>query len=376
MIFLKKDNYSNEDIEIIENEKQFLITNSKIQRKNKEIILNYIQKFATSNNLIDVNSVNHVLDFLEDLKHCLQLCNENISNFDKCIHNLDAILFYIRNNDQLVRNAFNTYNSEYLELYKTILENTLNVEESLCNLSQKFELSFAESADINVLEFSEVEPQNEDIMDTTTTIAETEVEEMTNSSDVQLQNIEVENVTEEPVVNEQVTNIDEEKPKDEELFNYLDDIIPDSYPKREYQENTLIVSETSGKVTLPYDVSEIKKLIKYNPREYPTVDSVIRRKYTLPISNFKNQFVARFKEAFKLVRKRENGSIADALELGLELMFNSSLHPAIIAACKTMDELDIYLDYLKSGETNKFGCFKVIFEAPPLISKQRKNPVV
>ena len=94
---------------------------------------------------------------------------------------------------------------------------------------------------------------------------------------------------------------------------------------------------------------------------------------TLPISMFKNPFISRFKEAFKLMREREHASIADGIELGLELMFNDKLHPAVITACKTLDELDIYLDYLESGQTNKFNCFKVIFDLSPAVIKKKKN---
>ena len=44
------------------------------------------------------------------------------------------------------------------------------------------------------------------------------------------------------------------------------------------------------------------------------------------------------------------GSLKEAIELGFELMFQSDLNPAVIAACKDLDELDIYLDCLDDNE--------------------------
>ena len=74
------------------------------------------------------------------------------------------------------------------------------------------------------------------------------------------------------------------------------------------------------------------------------------------------------------MRKKEKASISDSFELGFELMFNYNLHPAIIAACKNLDELDIYLDYLETGETNNFDCFEIIFELPPaVVNKKQKR---
>ena len=73
------------------------------------------------------------------------------------------------------------------------------------------------------------------------------------------------------------------------------------------------------------------------------------------------------------MKKKENGSIKDAFDLGMELLFNYNLHPAIITACKNLDELDIYLDYLENNETDKFDCFKIVFEIAPIVVKNRKS---
>ena len=131
-------------------------------------------------------------------------------------------------------------------------------------------------------------------------------------------------------------------------------------------ENTLIISELSGKVILPYTKNDLENIkAKDIQKNY---DKIIQENYTLPIDLFKIPFVARFREAFKLARFKEHKSIKFAFDLGTELLFNYNLHPAIISACRNLDELDIYLDYLENNETENFKCFSIIFEIPPTVS--------
>ena len=65
------------------------------------------------------------------------------------------------------------------------------------------------------------------------------------------------------------------------------------------------------------------------------------------------------------MRNRENASIIDSINLALEVTFNSLLNPAIITACKNLDELDIYLDCLSSNELDKFDIFEIKYEIRP-----------
>ena len=65
------------------------------------------------------------------------------------------------------------------------------------------------------------------------------------------------------------------------------------------------------------------------------------------------------------MKNKERASIIKALSLSLELATNSLLNPAIITACKNLDELDIYLDYLDNDELDKFKIFDVKYELYP-----------
>lgn len=131
-----------------------------------------------------------------------------------------------------------------------------------------------------------------------------------------------------------------------------------------YDNNTLIISEIQNKVVLPYTITDLQKILDANKR-YHTLDEIIDKFYTIPIDNYKNASMSRFKEAYNLMRKKEKASFAESLSLALEVCFNTSLNPAIITACKNLDELDTYLDCLSENVLDKFNIFNIKFEILP-----------
>ena len=129
--------------------------------------------------------------------------------------------------------------------------------------------------------------------------------------------------------------------------------------------NTLIISEKEQKAFLPFLYSEVEAIYQKANQKYETMQDVIDDLYILPLNRFKNSSIARFRESFHLIREKEKGSITKALDLGLELMFKYELNPIIIAACRNLDELDIYLDCLEENELHDFTCFEIKFEIMP-----------
>ena len=57
----------------------------------------------------------------------------------------------------------------------------------------------------------------------------------------------------------------------------------------------------------------------------------------------------------------------------MDMMFNYNLNPAIIAACKSQDQLEHYLNCLDGNTLNDFKDFEIKFEVAPLKVKNRKN---
>ena len=143
-------------------------------------------------------------------------------------------------------------------------------------------------------------------------------------------------------------------------------------PKEITDNDTLIIADENKNVILPYKVSELEAKLKKN-RSYTSLEDVIKKEYTIPIETFKNPVKSRFREAFQLIKKKEHGTLKEAVELGFELMFQSDLNPAVIAACKDLDELDIYLDCLDDNDLDKFSCFKIDYNMPPNSSSRRKT---
>ena len=129
---------------------------------------------------------------------------------------------------------------------------------------------------------------------------------------------------------------------------------------------TLLISEETQKVYLPYTIEELMQKLN-NSHEYQTLEDVIENEYTVPLSTFKMPIISRFKEAYRFMRTKEHSSVYAALDLAIELMFNSNLNPAVIRAAKDLKELNVYLDCLYENEIEKFDCFKIVYKVLPKI---------
>lgn len=134
-----------------------------------------------------------------------------------------------------------------------------------------------------------------------------------------------------------------------------------------YIENTLIISEFQKKVILPYTIKQLHTIMLKEKDTYSSIQEVIDKLFTKPIHKYKFSAIARFKEAYNLIIHKEHGSKLKATALASELFFNYNLHPAIITACNSLNELDIYLACLEDNTLNEFQFFDIKFEVPPSI---------
>lgn len=133
--------------------------------------------------------------------------------------------------------------------------------------------------------------------------------------------------------------------------------------------NTLIISEKENKVFLPYTLSEIQSYMEAYPKEYKSLEYVVNKEFILPLDYYtKRPNLARFREAYSLIRDREAKSVFDALKYALNIMFKYDLNPAIISACKTEEALNFYIECLESKDLSKFDLFKIEFRLSPLKS--------
>lgn len=156
-------------------------------------------------------------------------------------------------------------------------------------------------------------------------------------------------------------------------INYLDssnltETVIEEPNKEGIQSNdTLIISEKDNKVFLPYTVSEIQSYMEKYPKEYKSLEYVINKEFILPLDYYtKHPSLARFREAYSLIRDREAKSVFDALKYALNIMFKYDLNPAIISACKTEEALNLYIECLENKDLSKFNLFKIEFRLNPL----------
>ena len=307
IFYIESENYlKNQYNNIIEE------LNEQEKRENKkiEIILDFLDKFndylENDNNEKNTKSYIRMLESLKKLSDNLRINKVNINNLKTFLNSLFPENFDIT--DKL-KNKINEYNNLAIECKK-------NINES----SDQFENFITEY--IKNMTFSNAEKSIDNIDDNTNTI-----------------NIESNENIQEKSIKESTQDLKDNR--------------------------VLLISETQKKVFLPYNADDLEKILQ-KKKKYNSIQEVIDNEYTIPISKYKNPTLSRFKEAYKLMKNKEDFSVLESLDLAFEVTFNNSLNPAIITACKSLNELDLYLDCLETNSLDKFEPFEIKYEVLPL----------
>ena len=310
-------------------------------------------KFDTKDELknnIDkyINNISNQIAMFESKQATLFMCLEKINSTIQLAENFD---------DPMMLVELLTETNDYVHIIKDYIHNYEILERKICNIKSSLNDSSEDDLIKEINEYNNV-------------YNELKVDEFEFSSKYEeliqkyIQNTyfkikETKFVKE--LKEEQKETIKPEEKKDPIPPKTEDKIkIPDS----KHDNNCLLISEVKQRIFLPYKIKDLKEELEYT--DYEDIQELIDEEYTLPYNKFKIASISRFKETYKLVRHREEGSFFDAIDLALELMPNSLVHPAIIAACKNLDELDIYLDCLSENELDKFDCFDIKYELYPI----------
>ena len=99
-----------------------------------------------------------------------------------------------------------------------------------------------------------------------------------------------------------------------------------------------------------------------NSKQYKNLEDVIKHNYMIPLSYYKNEKFSRYSETYDLMRNRENQPVSEAVKKAYDISMNSKIHPAIIRACKTHYELDLYISCLEDDNLSNFKIFDIIIE--------------
>lgn len=132
--------------------------------------------------------------------------------------------------------------------------------------------------------------------------------------------------------------------------------------------DTLLISEREGKIFLPYTVKDLNAYLVEYPDEYKSLSDVVNQEYIISMEEYKNQSISRFKEMYCLMRDIEMRSIIESFKKAFEIMFDTRVNPAIIAACRSEEQINNYLYCLERNDLSNFKDFKIVFDMAPLSS--------
>jgi len=207
---------------------------------------------------------------------------------------LEILLECLKNLNTIIQEEDNFDNpTELIDLLSNIKSNLDNSRTNISNFEntlQNLDTSLLKSNKEDTI--SEIDQSNTETnieSDTVPIPSETFETDIVNSSD-------------EPVVvepeNNQIAKMFEQNsatPRDNGLNRELKAEI--------FDNNTLLISEIQNKVVLPFSVSELEKDLEENTN-YTDLQDIIDTKYTIPLDKYKNAALARFKEAYNLMRKK------------------------------------------------------------------------
>ena len=342
MIFFKHTNEINNDLyNFINSTLQNLNKQSNLQKNKKDNLVILTDKLSKLNveNSSKINATS-LLSTIEELKICLENIRTNTEDIDNLTNQLKKILNDIDNHEiQNIETNLSLYYTLYVEKQNIILEKDLKKEKKNKKI---YEFNnFYDCLSLNELKNLSDQIEN------------TETVNLVNSIDNLVSDLEKNtNIT--PSLTSKPENISESI-----TSNEINQPIKDN--------NTLTISETKNKVFLPYKVIDLEKKLNENSKKYENMQDLINKEYIVPLSKYKNSSISRFKEAYLLMKNREHASFMKCIDLALELAFKYNLNPAVISACKNLDELDIYLDCLDDLALDDFKLFDIKYEIPPAV---------
>lgn len=325
-LFTQKDFYF---LNSLDNEINLVQSQIEKQEKKRDIIVEAINSFEPNIKQLNKGNVSPVSNLLEEIESSFVLVNSNIkslyelkdflSDINTKIINLlvsieshpSAEQTYMKQVD-ILKETITNYSNSCSNIKSTIAKNDLTLNEFLN--SSRFK---------NIFENIEMEPSNIDF-------------------DINLESGKL-------------------------LTQNKEDISSSNNIEDSYNSKVLRITEKENKVYLPYTNSEIKSYLSHFPDDYNSPEDVITKEFVLPLDYYlKHPVLSRFRETYSLIRDREGKSIIEAIKYSMNLMFTYELSPTIVAACKTQEQLENYLDCLEKNQLDDFEDFEIKFEINPL----------
>lgn len=352
-----------------------------------EHISSVIKNQATNEQLNEYKKIdNRVQKVIENIDEIIK----NIMATEKTLEDIQGVLEEILKTETteitlpqttFLQNEILRYNDKKKEIERQIDNNKVSfVLKELNYFSDKIRLSKFDDINNKPQEIEFRVQSNDDLLnkirqsiysydteDISSNIQNEEIredfKEQNNAEEIKNTNIaNTENIKE----NETINNIEIQQTEKEESTQATNEII-----NKDRNTNVLIISEREKLVHLPYKQSDIKYWLQTG--KFSSKEEIINKVYTIPLSRYVNSTVARLTEGFKLMREREKAPLGESLKYAFSLIWERKLHPAIITACRTQDDLDIYLACLEDNMLPLFDSFEIRFEYRPMKARQNNK---
>ena len=287
------------------------------------------------------------------------IINETIENNIDVFDNNKTEETTLDSDENETQNLEQNISNEFIE------EDLIDEQDLVESLLLEKELLDAENGNLEI---------EDNIVDELLNIPDNEISE-------DLNDIDAEEINNESANNyDEIDDADEEKSFEESISNYKQDFSKTKNMTRTSFEDkllkimnasednkTLLISERLQKIYLPYKLSELTDYLDSYPETYSSLQDVVEQEFILPFDYFKKHpSKARFTDTYNLLKNREGYNFLKSVSYAFRLLKKSNLNPAIIASCKTQNELESYIYYLDSDNLNNFKFFNIIYEVNPI----------
>lgn len=140
--------------------------------------------------------------------------------------------------------------------------------------------------------------------------------------------------------------------------------------KAKTDNENLIISEKKDKVYLPYTLYELQSYKNNYPSDYKSLSNVVSKEFTLQLTPLiKHPYKARFKETYNLFKNKEGKSTISSIIYALKTTVKKNVNAAIIAACRSEDDLNRYIECLEDNDLQNFKNFNIVYDMSLTVKK-------
>lgn len=316
------------DEKIINNEIKELNNVLKQQRQLKKTLLLYLEKISEGiYNSLNPKDTNQIHTFLDNIQRCFDRLKENISKIIELKDYLDSI----SQSNQYEDLNFLNYNNRCSELMEKINYDNSSYYAFMDSLFEYINVTFPEiTVDNNIEQKKMSELYTSQIS----------IDELFNEASEETP------AKDEEMIEEK--NIVEENSMDEETSNST--------------EKVLFISYKDNYAILPYSTKDLEQFFSSNPEKYSSLQDIIDKEYTISLENYKFDSSSVYDECMNIAKQSPDYSALKAIKFANNAKKYENANPIIIKACKSLDEIELYLNCLENNNLENFTLFKIVEE--------------